>query len=68
MTHLTIDALYALETEAASFLRYFEVETAARSVQMMDGRTITPETAARTLRSVQEEIRFRNAQAWEVNA
>ena len=68
MTHLTMDALYALETEAASFLRYFEVETAARSVQMMDGRTITPDGVARTLRSVQEEIRFRNAQAWEVNA
>lgn len=68
MTHLTMDALYALETEAASFLRYFEAETAARSVQMADGRTITADGAARTLRSVQEEIRFRNAQAWEVNA
>lgn len=68
MTHLTMDALYALETEATSFLRYFEAEPAARSVRMQDGRTITPDGAARTLRSVQEEIRFRNAQAWEVNA
>lgn len=68
MTHLTIDALYAVEMEANALLRYFDAEPAARSINMADGRTITPEMAARALRSVQEEIRFRNAQAWEVNA
>jgi hypothetical protein len=68
MTKLTTDALYAVEAEALAFLRYFEAEPAAQAVNMADGRTITPETAARTFRSVQEEIRFRNAQAWEVNA
>jgi len=64
----TMDALYAVEMEANALLRYFDAEPAARSINMADGRTLTPEDVARTLRSVQEEIRFRNAQAWEVNA
>jgi hypothetical protein len=68
MTKLTTDALYAVEAEALAFLRYFEAEPAAQAVNMADGRTITMESASRTLRDAQEELRFRNAQAWEVNA